>query len=236
MNNFGSYPEREFGMAASIRAIDLTGIHLRWFDRWLKGIENGINHEGTVTLFVMGIDQWRTEDDWPLLDTQYRHYYLHSEGRANTQQGDGELSLEPPADEPPDTYLYNPLRPVPTIGGQVLMPGANGTGPRDQRRVEEREDVLVYSTPVLEQPIEVTGPVYLELFITSSARDTDFTGKLVDVYPDGRALILTEGIFRARYYKSMTRPELLEPDTVYALRIDLWATSNVFFAQPSHPA
>ncbi len=232
MNNFGSYPEREFGMAASIRAIDLTGIHLRWFDRWLKGIENGIDHEGPVTLFVMGIDQWRTEDDWPLPDTQYRHYYLHSEGQANTQQGDGELSPEPPADEPPDTYLYNPLRPVPTIGGQVLMPGANGTGPRDQCRVEEREDVLVYSTPVLEQPIEVTGPVCLELFITSSARDTDFTGKLVDVYPDGRALILTEGIFRARYHKSMTRPELLEPDTIYALRIDLWATSNVFL--PGH--
>jgi hypothetical protein len=232
MNNFGSYPEREFGMAASLRALDLTGTHLRWFDCWLKGVENGINQEQPVTLFVMGIDQWRTEDDWPLPDTQYRHYYLHSSGQANTLHGDGLLSPEIPGAEPPDTYLYNPLRPVPTVGGQVLMPGANGTGPRDQRRVEEREDVLVYSTPVLDRPIEVTGPVQLELFIASSALDTDFTGKLVDVYPDGRALILTEGILRARYHQSMTEPALLEPGTIYKLRLDLWATANVFL--PGH--
>ncbi|MBC6936527.1 MAG: CocE/NonD family hydrolase [Chloroflexi bacterium] len=232
MNNFGSYPEREFGMAASLRALDLTGAHLRWFDCWLKGVENGINQEQPVTLFVMGIDQWRTEDDWPLPDTQYRHYYLHSGGQANTLHGDGLLSPEIPGDEPPDTYLYNPLRPVPTVGGQVLIPGANGTGPRDQRQVEEREDVLVYSTPVLDRPIEVTGPIQLELFITSSALDTDFTGKLVDVYPDGRALILTEGILRARYHQSMTEPALLEPGTIYKLRLDLWATANVFL--PGH--
>jgi uncharacterized protein len=232
MNNFGSYPERDFGMAASIRAIDLTGIHLRWFDHWLKGIENGIDHERPVTLFVMGIDQWRTEDDWPLPDTRYRNYYLHSGGQANTLHGDGTLSPDLPDDEPSDTYLYNPLRPVPTVGGQVLIPGANGTGPRDQRQVEEREDVLVYTTPVLDRPIEVTGPVHLELFIASSVRDTDFTGKLVDVYPDGRAMILTEGILRARYHKSITEPELLELDTIYALRLDLWATSNVFL--PGH--
>jgi putative CocE/NonD family hydrolase len=183
-------------------------------------------------IFVMGIDRWRTETDWPLPDTQYRPYYLHSAGQANTLHGDGSLSSEPPGDEPPDVYLYNPLRPVPTIGGQVILPGGNAMGPRDQRAVERRDDVLVYSTLVLEQPVEVTGPIALYLFVASSARDTDFTGKLVDVYPDGRAIILTEGILRARYRTSFTMPELLQPDVIYELRLDLWATANVFL--PGH--
>ncbi len=108
-------------------------------------------------------------------------------------------------------YLYNPLRPVPTVGGQVILPGGNATGPRDQSEVELRDDVLVYSTPVLEQAVEVTGPIELRLFVSSSAPDTDFTGKLVDVYPDGRAIILTEGILRARYRNSLTESALLEP-------------------------
>lgn len=232
MNFTGSFPEREFGTFASSDAIDLTGIQLRWFDHWLKGAGNDVDQEPPVMLFVMGIDTWRAEADWPLPDTQYRPYYLHSEGSANTFQGDGRLSDEPPGDEPPDVYLYNPLRPVPTVGGQVILPGGNAMGPRDQRAVEGRDDVLVYSTPVLERPIEVTGPIELCLFVASSACDTDFTGKLVDVYPDGRALILTEGILRARYRTSMTAPELLEPEAVYELHLNLWATSNVFL--PGH--
>jgi putative CocE/NonD family hydrolase len=228
----GSFPEREFGPAASSEAIDLTGLQLRWFDRWLKEADNGVDQEPPVTLFVMGIDRWRAETDWPLSDTQYRPYYLHSAGQANTLQGDGTLSAEPPGDEPPDVYLYNPLRPVPTVGGQVILPGGNAMGPRDQRAVETRDDVLVYSTPVLDRPVEVTGPIELRLFAVSSARDTDVTGKLVDVHPDGRAMILTEGILRARYRNSFTEPKLLEPDAVYELRLDLWATANVFL--PGH--
>lgn len=231
-NFSGSFPEREFGAAASSEAIDLTGIHLRWFDRWLKEADNGVDQEPPVMLFVMGIDEWRTETDWPLPDTQYRPYYLHSAGQANTLHGDGTLSAEPPGDEPPDVYLYNPLRPVPTVGGQVILPGANSMGPRDQRAVETRDDVLVYSTPVLERSVEVIGPIELRLFVASSARDTDFTGKLVDVFPDGQAVILTEGILRARYRTSFTEPELLEPDAVYELHLNLWATANVFL--PGH--
>jgi putative CocE/NonD family hydrolase len=195
-------------------------------------VDNGVDREPPVTLFVMGIDRWRAEADWPLPGTQYRPYYLHSAGRANTLHGDGTLSTEPPSDEPPDVYLYNPLRPVPTVGGQVLFPGGNANGPRDQRAVELRDDVLVYSTPVLDRPVEVTGPIELRLFVASSARDTYFTGKLVDVYPDGRAMILTEGILRARYRTSFTVSELLEPGAVYELRLDLWATANVFL--PGH--
>ena len=219
-------------VAACTPALDLTGLQLRWFDRWLKEVDNGVDQEPPVTLFVMGIDEWRTEADWPLPDTQYRPYYLHSAGQANTLHGDGTLSAEPPGDEPPDVYLYNPLRPVPTVGGQILLPGGNVNGPRDQREVELRDDVLVYSTPVLDRPVEVTGPIELRLFVASSARDTDFTGKLVDVYLDGRAMFLTEGILRARYRTSFTVLELLEPDAVYELRLDLWATANVFL--PGH--
>ncbi|MCA9964555.1 MAG: CocE/NonD family hydrolase [Anaerolineales bacterium] len=232
MNFSGSFPEREFGWAGSAAAIDLPGIHLRWFDRWLKGEDNGIDKEPPVMIFVMGIDEWRSEADWPLPDTQYRPYYLHSGGRANTLHGDGTLSTELPSDEPADVYLYNPLRPVPTVGGQVILPGGNATGPRDQREVELRDDVLVYSTAVLQHPLEVTGPIELRLFVSSSARDTDFTGKLVDVYPNGRSLILTEGILRARYRHSFTEPELLEPGEIYELRLNLWVTANVFL--PGH--
>jgi putative CocE/NonD family hydrolase len=232
MNFSGSFPEREFGWGGSAAAIDLPGIHLRWFDRWLKDVDNGIDQEPPLMIFVMGIDEWRSEADWPLPDTQYRPYYLHSNGGANTLYGDGTLSTEPPGDEPSDVYLYNPLRPVPTVGGQVILPGGNTMGPRDQRAVELRDDVLVYSTPVLDRPVEVTGPIELCLFVTSSARGTDLTGKLVDVCPDGRAMILTEGILRARYRNSFTRPELLEPGTVYELGLDLWATANVFL--PGH--
>jgi putative CocE/NonD family hydrolase len=224
----GSYLDREFGASASVLACELQKTHLRWFDRWLKGVENGIEQEKPVKIFVMGIDQRREEDDWPLPDAQERNYYLHSDGQANTLNGDGGLSTDPPGQEPADIYLYNPRRPVPTLGGQGLLLGLNAVGPRDQRPVEARDDVLVYSTPPLEKPIEVTGPVTLQLFVASSARDTDFTGKLVDVFPDGRAITLTDGALRARYHRSFTEPELLEPNTVYELRIDLWATSNVF--------
>lgn len=232
MNFSGSFPEQEFGWGGSAAAIDLPGIHLRWFDRWLKGIDNGIDSEPPVMIFVMGINEWRTESDWPLPDTQYRPYYLHSEGNANSLNGHGKLSIDPPNDEPPDCYLFNPLCSAPTVGGQVILPGGNAMGPRDQRSVESRDDVLIYSTPILEQAVEVTGPIDLRLFVSSSAPDTDFTGKLVDVHPDGRAMILTEGILRARYRDSFKEPKLMKPDEIYEIHINLWATSNVFL--PGH--
>ncbi len=215
---------------ASSEAIDLEGMQLRWHDHWLKGEENGVEEDKPVKLFVMGLDQWRDEDDWPLPDTQYRPYYLHSGGHANSAAGDGTLSTDAPAEEPEDVYLYDPRHPVPTTGGAILIGLGPVEGPRDQRAVEAREDVLCYSTPVLEKPVKVTGPIALVLYISSSARDTDFTGKLVDVYPDGRAEILTDGILRARYRESFTEPKLLSSGQIYELRLDLWATSNLFKA------
>jgi len=232
INFSGSFPEMEFGFQGSSLAIDLPGIHLSWFDRWLKGIENGIDREPPVMIFVMGTNEWRKESDWPIQGTKYQPFYLSSRGKANTLNGDGILLTELPDDEMPDEYVFDPIDPVPTVGGQVLLPGGNAIGPRDQRKVESRDDVLVYTTPVLDQPLEVIGPVELCLFVSSSAPDADFTGKLVDVYPDGRAIILTEGILRARYRNSFTSPELLEPDEIYELRINLWATGNVFL--PGH--
>jgi putative CocE/NonD family hydrolase len=181
----------------------------------------------------MGADVWRSEESWPLPDTRFVPYYLHSDGRAALVPEHGTLSVDPPVDEQSDLFVYDPHDPVPTIGGQTFLPGLRigaNAGPRDQRTIERRPDVACYTTPVLERDTEVTGPITLTLYASSSARDTDFTGKLVDVHPDGRAMILTEGILRARYRSSTTSTELLEPGEVYELTIDLWATANVFKA------
>ncbi len=228
----GAFPERDFGPQASKQAIDHDGRQLRWFNRWVRDLDNHVEDEPPVTIFVMGIDIWRSEPDWPLPDTQYTDYYLHSGGAANTRSGDGTVSIDPPGSEPADTFTYDPHNPVPSIGGQMLMPGPLGHGPRDQAAVEDRPDVLVYSTPVLEEPLEVTGPITLVLYLTSTAPDTDLTGKLVDVFPDGRAINLTDGIQRVRYRSSRTDPQLMTPGQVYEVRLDLWATSNVFL--PGH--
>jgi uncharacterized protein len=227
-----SYHEQEFGLHASGEAVGLGALQLRWMDRWVKGIENGIEQEPPVRIFVMGVNQWRDEADWPLPDTRYTPYYLHSAGQANTLHGDGTLSPEPPVSEPADSFVYDPLDPVPAIGGANLMPFASSIGPRDQTPAELREDVLVFSMPVLTQPLEVIGPITARLYVSSSAPDTDITCKLVDVYPDGRAMLLTDGILRLRYRNSFTTPVLLQPGEIVPITVDLWSTANVFL--PGH--
>lgn len=227
----GTFRERQFGMAANFEAVDLTGAHIRFFDRWLRGRADALVGTAPVRIFVMGIDQWRDELDWPLPDTEYVSYYLDSRGHANTAEGDGRLSTELPPLDHVDVFEYDPRDPVPTLGGRLLK-NHKGHGPADQRANEARDDVLCFSTEVLEQPIEVTGHVTLVLHVTSSALDTDFTGKLVDVFPDGRAFYLTDGILRARYRNSLAEPELLEGGKVYELTLDLSVTSNVFL--PGH--
>jgi uncharacterized protein len=229
----GIFVERDYGPQASTQAIDLKGTHLRWFDHWLKGIDNGIDREKPVRIFVMGADQWHEETDWPLPDTRYRRYYLHSGGHANSGTGDGLLSTDAPGDEPADAYCYDPHNPVPTVGGAIMLmvpPNQINSGPLDQRQVERREDVLCYTTAPLERHVEIIGPLQLVLYASSSAPDTDFTAKLVDVYPGGRAEILTDGILRARYRQGLATPQLMEPDHIYELRINVGATANVFRA------
>ena len=216
----------DFGPAA---LIDVHEIQLRWFDHWLKGIDTGILEEPPVKIFVMGENRWRDEREWPLARTRYTPYYLRSGGRANTAAGDGVLRPEPPGDEPSDHFVYDPDDPVPTRGGNTLI---LAMGVKDQRPVEERSDVLVYTSPVVTEPVEVTGPIAVTLHAASSAPETDFTAKLVDVHPDDFAQNLADGMVRARYRKSRMTPALLTPGEVASFAIDLWATSHVFL--PGH--
>jgi hypothetical protein len=201
---------------------------LRWFDYTLKGMVSGLA-EKPVRIFVMGENVWREEEDWPLRRARSTRFHLHSGGSANSLHGDGSLSDSAPEAESPDAFVYDPANPVRTQGGgnccdhDHLAPGVF-----DQRPVENRADVLVYSTLPLDSDMEVTGPVTAELFVSSSAVDTDFTAKLVDVHPDGFARNLADGILRLRFRNSFERAEPLVPGEIYKIKIDLWATSNLF--------
>jgi putative CocE/NonD family hydrolase len=217
----------DFGPAAAEYEEGNTA--LKWYDYLLLGKQNEFATEKPVKLFVMGENKWRYEDSWPLERAKETRYHLHSSGKANSIFGDGALSMDDNKTEAPDQYLYDPLNPVPTTGGPLCCdPEHLPAGPRDQSAVEGRPDVLVYSTPPLEQDLEVTGPVLLDLYAKSSAVDTDFTAKLVDVWPNGFAQNLTEGILRARYRDSTKEAHPIEPGKVYEFKIDLWSTSNVF--------
>ena len=222
--------EHNFGTRAAGASIDLAGGMLRYYDHWLRDQDNGVTDEQPVRIFVEGENVWRYEDEWPLSRAGTVNYYLHSRGNANTLNGNGALSTAAPSgEESPDVYAYNPLLPVPTLGGGLCCdPAFMASGVYDQRPVEGREDVLVYSTLPLEADMEVTGPITVTLFASSSAHDTDFTGKLVDVHPDGYARNLTDGIIRARYRNPNQPPSLPQPGQVYEYTIDLWANSNLF--------
>ena len=218
----------DFGPEAA--KYDENDTTLRWYDFLFKSAQNEFAGKH-VKLFVMGLNQWRDEDDWPLARAKATKYFLHSNGAANSTRGDGSLSTSAAASEPADKFTYDPSKPVPTLGGPLCCDADHlAPGPRDQRSLEERNDVLIYSTPRLDHDAEVTGPVRLEVFASSSAVDTDFTAKLVDVYPDGSAFNLTEGILRAKYRDSQESATPLAPGTIYSLVVDLWATSNVFRA------
>ncbi|HMD86330.1 MAG TPA: CocE/NonD family hydrolase [Terriglobia bacterium] len=220
--------EVDFGKDSVVDEGTLT---LRWYDYLLKGVENGMGSEKPVKLLVMGKNVWREEEGWPLARAKAASYYLHSAGKANTLRGDGTLSTTAPATEAADKYVYDPADPAPTRGGPLCCDSTHQPpGAFDQRPVENREDVLVYTTPAFKQDTEVTGPVTLELYASSSAVDTDFTGKLSDVWPNGFAQNLTEGILRGRYRTSREKAELMNPGEVYRLTLNLWSTSNVFLA------
>jgi putative CocE/NonD family hydrolase len=250
--------EVDFGREASIDGTGLAptpnDLALRWFDHWLKGIDNGVDRISPVTYFVMGgggggkthegrMDhggEWKTSWDWPLPQTRYTRLYLH---------GDGSLSTEPPpSDAPPSAYTFDPRNPVPTIGGNissahgVMMPGAFDQVERSDvlgckppyLPLASRDDVLVFETPPLEESVEVTGPITANLYVSSSAPDTDFTLKVIDShpptpdYPRGCAMNLSDTIFRARFHSSWEEPELLEPGRVYRLDMVSYPTSNLF--------
>ncbi len=200
-------------------ALDTRELELRWFDSQLKGIDNGIMQEPPIRIFVMGKNVWRYENEWPPARANYREYYFHSNGNANTLAGDGTLDTNVKKNETPDTFVYDPENPV-------ITPGRDE--PIDQQEVEARKDVLIYSTGLLKKSIEVTGPVKVVLYASSSAINTDFTAKLVDVYPDGKAIRLCEGIIRASFRNPEAPPSAIQPNKVYKYNISLWSTSNLF--------
>jgi putative CocE/NonD family hydrolase len=208
---------------------DENTVTLDWYDYLFLGKQNEFASGKPVKIFVMGENKWRSEDSWPLERAKETRYLLHSAGKANTATGDGALSVASAQKEAPDTYIYDPANPVPTVGGPLCCDSEHlAPGPRDQQAVESRPDVLVYSTPALDQDMEVTGPVTLNLYASSSAVDTDFTAKLVDVWPNGFEQNLTEGILRARYRESTATTQPIVPGKIYEYKIDLWSTSNVF--------
>ncbi|MBY0149160.1 CocE/NonD family hydrolase [Neobacillus niacini] len=224
--------ELSFGLSASSLLLelktDLTSLQLKWFDYWLKGIKNGVMDEAPVKIFVMGENKWRDEQEWPLRRTVYTPFYFDSNGRANTKDGDGSLSIEFPQEESFDSYVYDPANPVPSLGGNHLLPANYPRGPIDQQHLEAREDILVYTSEALAEDLEVTGPVKVVLYAASTAVDTDFTAKLVDVHPNGKAINIVDGIIRAKYREKNQPASLITPNEVYCYEIDLLSTSNVF--------
>jgi putative CocE/NonD family hydrolase len=217
----------DFG--ASAADYNETNVTLQWYDYLFKGRRNSFAQK-PVRIFVMGVNEWRDEEDWPLQSARSTKYFLHSETGANSVRGDGTLSpVAPRAGEHSDAYVYDPADPVPTIGGPLCCDAAHlSGGPKDQRPAEARQDVLVYSTEAFTSDVEVTGPIALEVYAKSSATDTDFTAKLVDVWPNGFAQNLTEGIARARYRNAQERQELMNPGELYRFAVEMWSTSNVF--------
>jgi putative CocE/NonD family hydrolase len=198
--------------------------NIAFFDRYLRGREIEIPR---VKYFVMGANVWRTAEEWPPPQTTWQRFFLHSQGRANTAGGDGALSRDEPGSEPPDLFVYDPFDPVPTVGGRLIGIGLV-PGPLEQYHVERREDVLCYTTSELREDVEVSGPLELHLFAATSARDTDFTARLVDVYPDGRSYNIAEGIIRASGRNLTGERELVNPGEVYQYVIGLGNTSQLF--------
>ncbi len=222
VNSKSKLGEVDFGPTA---LIDLKGTMLRWFDAWLKGMDNGVKQEAPVRIFVMGSNQWINERQWPPAGTHYTDYYLHSGGRANSLYGDGRLSTEVPGVEKTDQFTYNPANPTPFITDPNFEQLG---GPDDYRPIERRDDVLVYTSDAVSKDTEVCGPISVTLYAATSAKDTDFTGKLIDVWPNGFAERLSDGIVRARFRNGMEKPELIRPGTVYEYKIDAWNTCEMF--------
>lgn len=207
----------------------VDGYQIAWADAWLKGDRSKLDALPPVRLFVTGENRWRDYDAWPPPGISTVSWFLHSEGKANSLSGDGTLSRGAPGDEAPDFYIYSPDQPVQSAGGHsCCLPQNAPMGPADQRGVELRNDVLVYTSAPLDQPMFVAGPVTATLWAASSARDTDFTVKLCDVSPDGLSINLQEGVIRARYRESLERETPLEPNALYEFRINVGAVCHRF--------
>ena len=205
----------DFGPQAQRSLMDRE---LRWFGHYLKGEDNGIDREPPVEIFFMGANKWAKFQDWPLPGTKFTPWYLTERGLAEGK----------PAAAGADSYLYDPNDPVPTLGGNNCCGTPTIAGPKDQRPIESRKDVLSYTSASLAAPLAIAGPVRMKLTAATDGRDTDWMIKLIDVYPDGAAMNIAEGILRARFRNGLDKMELLEPNRVYEFDIDMTGTANVF--------
>ena len=201
--------------------------YLAWFDYHLRSSGKGLIGLPPYSFYMMGEGQWLSSATWPPDNAREERWFLSSDGRANSRDGNGRLGPQASTIAAFDQYRYDPLHPVPTRGGGICCTGnpANRQGHIDQHDVEQRADVLVYTTPVLVQPLRIAGPLSAHLFVSSSAKDTDYVARLVHVWPDGRATNIQEGALRARYRNGVDRPVLLTPDEPVELTIDMRATA-----------
>jgi putative CocE/NonD family hydrolase len=219
----------EFGEHAFI---DLRERELQFYDYHLKGIDNGIGQEKPVKIFYMGANKWQYEDDWPIPGTKFTNLYIGSQGKANSVSGNGYLSFDKIIPANQDTYRYDPMMPVPTTGGNNCCGTPTAAGPRDQRSIETREDILVYTSDFLQEPVTIAGQVTMKLFAATDGPDTDWMIKLIDVAPDGYSMPISEGILRAKFREGLDKIRLLTPNEVYEYEIAMTPTANVFL--PGH--
>jgi putative CocE/NonD family hydrolase len=221
----GDVGELNFGRFTSIIGSPLFQHNLNFFNKYLRGMDVDLP---AIRYFLMGKNVWKTADAWPLPNTQWQRYFLHSKGHANTSGGDGLLNRQEPISEIPDVFLYDPISPVPSTGCRGHGTCGFADSPKDQSFIEKRNDILCYTTPELKEDIEVTGPLELHLYASTSAKDTDFTVKLVDVYPDGHAYNVTDGVIRARYRKSFLKEQFIIPNEVNEYVINMETASQMF--------
>jgi uncharacterized protein len=221
--------ERDMGDAR----LNYSELQYGWFDHFLKGEDNHVlENQPRVRYYTMGLNKWQTSDTWPPEGAQPMTLYLASGGGANTLNGDGALTTASPESDHADKFIYDPMNPVPSYGGNVCCTGnaVNG-GAFDQRRMEARSDILVYSSEPLREGIEVSGPIEATLYVSSDAKDTDFTVKVIDVLPDGTAYNLDETIQRVRYREGYDKPPVwMEAGKVYKVTLSPMTTSNYFAA------
>ncbi|MEP6492077.1 MAG: CocE/NonD family hydrolase [bacterium] len=208
--------------------------YLAWFDHWLRANEHAIDSLPRIQYYVIGRNEWRTSDRWPVSGMHETPFYLHSDGKANSAKGTGRLTLEAPTREPADTFTYDPANPVPSRGGSICCTGnpKDVPGSFDHADIEQRPDVLIYTGDALREGLELTGPIRAIVNLSSDALDTDVTVKLLDVFPDGRAMNMVEGITRVRYRDGFDKPRMMEPGKVYEVPVDLHATS--WYLPPGH--
>jgi putative CocE/NonD family hydrolase len=205
-----------------------------WFDHFLKGEQNDVLKMPKVQYFTMGSNKWQSSETWPPVGAEPQKFYLTSGGKANTLNGDGKLVAEAPTQAAADKFTYDPMNPVPSYGGNVCCTGnAIQGGSFDQSKMEERPDILVYSSDVLKEGIELSGSIDVTLYVSSDAKDTDFTVKLIDVDENGKAWNLDETIQRMRYRDGYDKPLVwMEKDKVYRVKFSPMTTSNYF--APGH--